>query len=47
VTFDPEVFAFERTVVHGIAAGCLEKLRRPGLVTTSVEEIPWITHWCE
>jgi len=47
VTFDPEVFAFERTVVHGIAAGCLEKLRLPGLVTTSVEEIPWITHWCE
>lgn len=47
VTFDPDAFGRERAKVLELAAGCLEKLRRPGLVTTSVEEIPWITHWCE
>lgn len=47
VTFDPDVFTMERNAVLALAAGCLEKLDRPGLVTTSVEEIPWITHWCE
>ena len=47
VTFDPDVFTMERRAVTALAAGCLEKLDRPGLVTTSVEEIPWITHWCE
>ena len=46
VTFDPDVFAMERRAVTALAAGCLEKLHRPGLVTTSVEEIPWITDWC-
>ncbi len=25
---------------------CLGKLVIPGLVTASVEEIPWITDWC-
>ncbi len=47
VTFDPDVFTMERSAVTALAAACLEKLDRPGLVTTSVEEIPWITHWCE
>ena len=47
VTFDPEVFITERRAVADLAAGCLEKLKRPGLVSTSVEEIPWITDWCE
>ena len=47
VTFDPDVFAMERRAVAALAASCLEKLHRPGLVTTSVEEIPWITDWCE
>ncbi len=47
VTFDPASFTIERQAVLALAAGCLEKLTRPGLVTTSVEEIPWITDWCE
>lgn len=47
VTFDPDVFAVERQAVFTVAAGCLEKVTRPGLVTTSIEEIPWITDWCE
>lgn len=46
VTFDPDAFAVERRAVFALAAGCLEKVARPGLVTTSVEEIPWITDWC-
>jgi len=46
VTFDPAAFARERRLVAKLAGTCLEKLRRPALVTTSVEEIPWITAWC-
>ena len=40
-------FSQERTSVLDLTVACLSKLSRPGLVTTSVEEIPWITHWCE
>jgi hypothetical protein len=47
VTFDPAAFTIERQAVFALAAGCLDKLFRPGLVTTSVEEIPWITDWCD
>ena len=47
VTFDPAAFTVERRAVFALAAGCLEKITRPGLVTTSVEEIPWVTDWCE
>lgn len=47
VTFDPAAFTIERQAVFALAAGCLAKIARPGLVTTSVEEIPWITDWCE
>ena len=44
--FDPAAFTRERTEVRAIARACLTKLERPGLVTTSVEEIPWIAEWC-
>ncbi len=47
VTFDPDVFKREREAVAVLAAGCLDKLSLPGLVSTSVEEIPWITSWCD
>ena len=47
VTFDPTVFTVERQAVLALAAGCLGKVARQALVTTSVEEIPWITDWCE
>jgi len=46
VVFDPAAFSREREIVRGITAACLNKLGRPGLVTTSVEEIPWIAQWC-
>jgi len=45
-TFDEHAFVKERRVVRALARTCLDKLQRPGLVTTSVEEIPWITEWC-
>ena len=47
VTFDPTAFAVERQAVLALAAGCMAKVARPALVTTSVEEITWITDWCE
>ena len=47
ITFDPVAFKRERASVLDLTAACLSKLTSPGLVTTSVEEIPWITHWCE
>ena len=47
VRFDPTAFAVERQAVLALAAGCMAKVARPALVTTSVEEITWITDWCE
>ena len=47
VTFDPTVFTVERQAVLALAAGCLGKVARQALVTTSVDEILWITYWCE
>ncbi len=47
VMFDPMVFAEERANVRSLADACLRKLMLPALVSTSVEEIPWITEWCE
>jgi hypothetical protein len=47
VTFNPNAFARERKTVAALADACLKKLARPALVTTSIEEIPWITSWCD
>ena len=47
VTFDPTAFLEERTQIMALAKACLEKLTLPALVSTSVEEIPWITNWCD
>ena len=47
VYFDPLAFTRERDTGIRLLANCLDKLTRPGLVTTSVEEIPWIVHWCQ
>lgn len=44
--FDPAAFSRERREVRAIARACLKKIELPGLVTTSVEEIPWIAEWC-
>ena len=46
VLFDVAAFAKERDAVVTLADRCLRKLQVPGLVTTSTEEINWITDWC-
>ncbi|BFU95031.1 MAG: conserved protein of unknown function [Nitrospira sp.] len=46
VTFDPVEFQKERRVVQSIVDRCLPKLRLPGVVTTSVEEVIWVADWC-
>lgn len=47
VQFDTERFSKEREAVLALTDACLHKLIPPALITTSVEEIPWITDWCE
>jgi hypothetical protein len=46
ITFDPASFSKERKMVQSIVDRCLFKLRVPGLVTTSSEEVVWIADWC-
>jgi hypothetical protein len=46
VTFDPVQFQKERRIVQAIVDRCMPKLRVPGLVTTSSEEVIWIADWC-
>ncbi|MGC4099449.1 MAG: hypothetical protein QM706_20305 [Nitrospira sp.] len=46
VTFNPQLFQKERRVVQAIVDRCMLKLRLPGLVTTSTEEVIWIADWC-
>jgi hypothetical protein len=46
VTFDPGRFLKERRTVQSIVNCCMPKLRLPGLVTTSTEEVIWIADWC-
>ena len=46
VTFDPARFQKERRIVQAIVNRCMPKLRLPGLVTTSTEEVVWIADWC-
>lgn len=46
VSFDPAGFGKERRIVRSIVDRCLPKLRLPGVVTTSSEEVLWIADWC-
>lgn len=46
VTFDPVQFRKQRRIVQSIVNRCMPKLRLPGLVTTSTEEVIWIADWC-
>jgi len=46
LTFDPAAFAKERKILRLLVDRCLPKLRLPGIVTTSVEEVNWIAEWC-
>ncbi len=45
-TFDADAFKEEQGTLRQLVNSCLSKLALPGFVTTSVEEIPWITAWC-
>ena len=44
--FDPLKFAKERRIVRALVARCMGKLAKPGLVTTTTEEVVWIAEWC-
>jgi hypothetical protein len=46
VLFDVAAFTKERDAVVALADRSLRKLQLPSLVTTSSEEINWITDWC-
>jgi len=46
LTLDPLKFEKERRVIRALVARCMEKLSRPGLVTTTIEEVLWIAEWC-
>jgi hypothetical protein len=46
LTFNPSTFVKERKVLQLLLNRCMSKLRLPGLVTTSVEEVNWIADWC-
>ena len=46
LTLDPEKFDKERRIVRALVACCMKKLARPGLVTTTTEEVIWIAEWC-
>lgn len=46
LTLDPAKFAKERRIVRALVARCMGKLARPGLVTTTTEEVIWIAEWC-
>jgi hypothetical protein len=46
LAFDISAFSQERETGIRLFANCMAKLTKPGLLTTSVEEIPWVDHWC-
>jgi len=46
LTLDPLKFEKERRVIRALVARCMGKLSRPGLVTTTTEEVLWIAEWC-
>lgn len=46
VSFDPKRFEQQRRIVRTIVNRVMPKLRLPGLVTTSTEEVVWIADWC-
>ena len=46
LTLDTRKFEKERRIVRALVASCMGKLARPGLVTTTTEEVIWIAEWC-
>lgn len=47
LAFDTSAFTHERETGIRLFANCMAKLSIPGLLTTSVEEMPWVEHWCQ
>ena len=47
LAFDTSAFSTERETGIRLFANCMAKLTKPGWLTTSVEEIPWVEHWCQ
>ncbi len=45
VRFNPAAFQRERTQIQKLLDACLPKLSRPGILSTTVEEVTWITDW--
>ena len=45
VNFSPATFQQERTRIRALLDSCLSTLSVPGLLSTSVEEISWMTDW--
>jgi len=46
LALDPLKFDKERRIVRALVAYCMRKLARPGLITTTTEEVIWIAEWC-
>ncbi|MDH4187742.1 MAG: hypothetical protein OEV08_12175, partial [Nitrospira sp.] len=46
LTLDPIKFGKERRIVRALVAQCMAKLTKPGLITTTTEEVIWIAEWC-
>lgn len=46
LTLDPLKFKNERNVVRALVAQCMGRLIKPGLVTTTTEEVVWFAEWC-
>lgn len=44
---DHSAFAAEGEQVRGLLRAVLDGLRRPGWITTTVEEVPWLLAWAE
>ncbi len=47
VHVDAAAFATEQAAINQLVAKVLARLHVPGLVTTTVEEVPWILAWAE
>ncbi len=47
LVFDTSAFSTERKAGIQLFSNCMAKLTQPGWLTTSVEELPWVEHWCK
>ena len=47
LAFNTTAFSTERETGIRLFENCMAKLTKPGWLTTSVEELPWVEHWCD